>query len=511
MAVQFPSELHPIRARLLAKAGDDAELYALGASVARVTQMAADDEQGANELAHVILSDAALSTRVLRMANGAMYRSSATPPVTTVSRALSLLGFNTVRRAALGMLLVDALGSRQATGVRGEIEVALLSSLVGRAMARRSSIYQADAEEASVVSLLKNIAPLLVASHENDTYREIADHVASGRYNHEQAASLVLGCGYEALTQAVAQSWKLAPQLVLSMAPQPTGPLSIPAGRTEWMAQVACFGTDLGRLAHRGASIVGANERALLSRYGRALAIDAEQLSQLLAGVKDEMAALLASMKLVPTAQPAQFEADTGTGLPAVLQEAMLDIAPDTTTEFHPSGKPTNARDLLLAGVQDVTQMRAAGKAPVNELILAVLESLYSSMGFRFATVCLKDPKTNTYRARAAFGAGHGPRQQGFQFPLEASRDLFHLAMEHNADMMVADAKAPKLYALLPQWHRELLPDAHSLIVLPLVVGKARLGLFYADRTLTAFEGVPPDETALIKALKGQVLAALGG
>ncbi len=509
MAVQFPSELHPVRARLLQKAGDDAELYALGAAVARVTQMAADDEQGANELAHVILSDAALSTRVLRMANGALYRSSATPPVTTVSRALSLLGFNTVRRAALGMLLVDALGATEGAGVRGEIEVALLSSLVGRAMARRSSAYQSDAEEASVVALLKNIAPLLVASHENDSYREIAGHVSSGRHSHEQAASLVLGCGYQALTQAVVQSWQLAPQLVLSLAPQAPGPLGTATSRNEWMAQVACFGTDLGRLAHRGASIAGANERALLSRYGSALAIDAEQLGQLLAAVKDEMAALLACMKLVP-GQPAAAP-DSGSGLPAVLQQATLGAAPEAAGQFHPSGKPTNARDLLLAGVQDVTQMRAAGKARVNELILAVLESLYSSMGFRFATVCLKDPKTDTYRARAAFGPGHGPRQQGFQFPAEPSRDLFHLAMEHNADMMVADAKAPKLHALLPPWHRELLPDCASLIVLPLVVGKARLGLFYADRTLTAFEGVPPDETALLKALKGQVLAALGG
>ena len=42
-----------------------------------------------------------------------------------------------------------------------------------------------------------------------------------------------------------------------------------------------------------------------------------------------------------------------------------------------------------------------------------------------------------------------------------------------------------------------------------MVVGKVQLGLFYADRTELAPEGVPPDETALIKALKGQVLAAL--
>ena len=43
------------------------------------------------------------------------------------------------------------------------------------------------------------------------------------------------------------------------------------------------------------------------------------------------------------------------------------------------------------------------------------------------------------------------------------------------------------------------------------VSGDYRFRFFVdADRTRTAPEGVPPDETALIKALKGQVLAALG-
>jgi hypothetical protein len=41
------------------------------------------------------------------------------------------------------------------------------------------------------------------------------------------------------------------------------------------------------------------------------------------------------------------------------------------------------------------------------------------------------------------------------------------------------------------------------------VVGKVQLGLFYADRVHPAPEGVPPDETQLIKALKAQVLLAL--
>jgi len=81
--------------------------------------------------------------------------------------------------------------------------------------------------------------------------------------------------------------------------------------------------------------------------------------------------------------------------------------------------------------------------------------------------------------------------------------------MDNNADLMIADAASAQIGALLPAWHRALLPDARSFIVLPLVVNKVQLGLFYADRTAPAPEGVPPDEASLIQALKGQVLFAL--
>jgi GAF domain-containing protein len=81
--------------------------------------------------------------------------------------------------------------------------------------------------------------------------------------------------------------------------------------------------------------------------------------------------------------------------------------------------------------------------------------------------------------------------------------------MENEADLMIADAAEPKIRDLLPAWHRALLPDTRSFIVLPLVVQKKQLGFFYADRSQPALEGVPPDEAALIKMLKGQVLMAL--
>jgi GAF domain-containing protein len=140
---------------------------------------------------------------------------------------------------------------------------------------------------------------------------------------------------------------------------------------------------------------------------------------------------------------------------------------------------------------------------------MLALETLYRSMGFRFATVCMKDVQRNQYRARVALGENNVERQARFVFSAESARDVFHLAMENDADLVISDATDKKISELIPAWHRALLPDTASFILLPLIVQKKPFGFFYADRTQLAPEGVPPDETALIKTLKGQVLAAL--
>jgi HD-like signal output (HDOD) protein len=495
-----------VRAALMQKVCGDEDMFALGSSVARVIQMADSDAHGTHDLAYYVLSDVALTQRILRLANTVQYRVAAGTAVTTVSRAISLLGFDNVKTTALAMLLVDALGSSHATAVRVELEAALCASLVGREMARHS-FYQ-GAEEAAIGALFKNLAPLLVASHEHARYREIAALVAAGKHTVGQASQLILGCSYDALSEAVLAEWNIPDVIVRAQSALPAGTLRLAANRGEWMRQVASFALDVARLLARPGDPAGSAEaKALLARYGGALNLDADQLDELFGTVQQGMDALLKSMNMTP-APKSEPEPDGG-GLPNVLMLATLDTGENQEGSCHPSGKPRNARELLLAGVQDVTQMRASGQGKVNEVILAVLETLYRSMGFRCATVCLKDARAGQYRARVSFGENEARVQAGFAFAAASSRDIFHLAMENNADLMIEDAASPKIRDLLPAWHRQLLPDAHSFIVLPLVVGKVQLGLFYGDRTRTAPEGVPPDETSLIKALKGQVLAAL--
>jgi HD-like signal output (HDOD) protein len=502
----YSNETRKVRAALLSKVCGDEDMFALGTSVARVVQMASSDDQGTHDLAYYVLSDVALTQRILRLSNTATYRTSAGTSVTTISRAISLLGFDNVKTTALAMLLVDALSnSAHAQSVRVELENALCASLVGREMAR-SSAYQ-GAEEASIAALFKNIGPLLVATHEHARYREISALTSTGKHTQGQASQMILGCSYDALSEAVMAEWKIPEVIVRSLAAPPSGIQKPAASRGEWMRQVASFSMEVSQLLARTANPAATPDaRQLLKRYGAALGIDADQMEDLFTTVQDNMTGLLQSMSLQPRPRVEESAAD---GLPNVLLLATMDAGESADDMFYPSGKPYNARELLLSGVQDVTQMRASGDAKLNDVVLAVLETLYRSMGFRFATVCLKDPRSGQFRARVAFGEDHQRRQLGFSFPMASSRDLFHLSMENDADLMIADAGSPKIRALLPAWHRTLLPDARSFIVLPLVVGKVQLGLFYADRVHPAPEGVPPDETQLIKALKAQVLLAL--
>jgi len=499
-----------VRPALLRKvAGNDA-MFALGTAVARVIEMTSSSDRATQDLALHVMSDLALTQRILRLSNAVQYRSAGGSQVTTVSRAISLLGFDNVRSAALAMLLVDALdGGQQDAAVRAELEAALCASMVGREMARISP-YKGG-EEASICCLFKNLGPLLVASHEYERYREIAALVAADKYTPAQASQLILGCSYAALAEAVLVEWDIPDLIVRAQAALAPGPLPVAGDRSEWMCQVASFGLDIARLMGKSHEPALSPEvAALLERYGAALELDQEAIETLFGTVQEGMTAMLQSLSFERAPKSDTPPAD---GLPGVLMLASLDAGADDEDEYHPSGKPKNAAERLLAGLQEVTLLRGSGQAAMHEVAMAALSTLHGAMGFRFSTLCLRDARSSQYRARAALGEGAGGEvaalQAGFAFPAASRRDLFHLALQNDADMMIADAFSPKIRDLLPAWYKTLLPDAESFIVLPLVVNKVQLGLFYADRIVPAPEGVPSDETALIKALKAQVLAAL--
>lgn len=498
-------------ARLLTKVQADPALPALGSAVVQVVQIASGDDDAVQKLSHFILSDVSLTQKVLSAANTVEYRTQSRPQVTTVSRAIFLLGFDAVKTIALAMLLVEGLTGAAAQLARQELQQALAASLTGRELAKRSG--RRDGEEAAIVALFKNFGRLLVAVHDPRGYQEIMTQSAEA--DPSAVAVRVLGCGFETLAEAVLRDWQIPGTIIQALAPLPSGVLRRPAGEQEWLQQVGGFSAELAsRLFSGKPGDLAVRQRQLLSRYGAALQLDARALDDLARHVAQEATALAYSIDPAGLAAP-QGEGGATAAETTDLHEFLLmphaseEAEPQPEPERYPSGKPLHANDLLLAGVQDITEALAGGKLSREALMMLLAEVLLGAMGFRFVAVCVKQPGVQQFHAQVAVGQNSMARRNGFVLPVAGGNDLFHLAMQNNVDITISDASQPNVRALLPGTCAELTAGALSLVILPLILGGRPFGFVYADRALEAPEGVSAGEAALMKTLKAQLLARL--
>jgi len=490
-------------------------LPTLGASVARIVQLSSSDDESIRKLSYFVLSDVSLTQKILRLSNSVSFRSSSNKAITSITKAIFLLGFNTVKACALAVLLVDSMAEKQAKQVRYELVCALAASMMGRELAQYSNFN--DAEEITVAALFKNIGRLLLAAYFPERYQETMALVQSGSHSFVEASREMLQFNLDDFAEDILTQWELPASIIQTLKPQPGGTLKEPKTRQEWMQQAVelcdkAVPLVLTPIESRDAELEG----KLLTRFGKALHMDKNRFNKMIVGAGKETRALEFGAELVMTNQKrgvgtGNLELD-GVNEQELIKELVFHIEEKGEVhqaQRHPSGKPFNASELLLTGVQDVIEIMASGKYNLSDLIILVLETFYNSLGFRFVTLCLRDREKGQYRARSSLGKNFPAYQKGFVFPISETSDLFHLAMKQNVDLVISDASVSKVRNLLPQWHLELMPDARSFIVLPLVSKGNRLGLFYADRQQEAPEGISTEEMRLIKTLKNQVLTAM--
>ena len=122
--------------------------------------MRGEDDQGFN-MTQTVLSDPALTQKVLRLANSAMY-SAFGQSIGTVSKAVIVLGTETIGHLALGLKLMDELSAASPDTASAclEMEKAVLAGHVARQVA--TSANYKDAEEAVVCSMLHTLGRMMV-------------------------------------------------------------------------------------------------------------------------------------------------------------------------------------------------------------------------------------------------------------------------------------------------------------------------------------------------------------
>lgn len=264
-------------------------LPARGGLAQRVVQVARMENQRIDDLADVILEDPALSFELLRMVNSAHYGAQRETAVTTVRRAIQLVGIAGVRRAASALRAWP--GPLKEDGARA-LEQGLRHARLAGHLAATLVPAGLDAESALLAAQLQHLGRLLALYHFPDEAQQIqmlmqpqpplkeGDPVTPG-LTEEGAANAVLGVDLQSLAMAVGKHWGLDDSMAELMQPLARdrtvrSPDTVPG----WLRLVSSCANEVLDACRQPAALQGKALAQVASRYARTLDYSPEVLKE---------------------------------------------------------------------------------------------------------------------------------------------------------------------------------------------------------------------------------------
>ncbi|EHR71304.1 HDOD domain-containing protein,protein kinase family protein [Burkholderiales bacterium JOSHI_001] len=502
---------------LLRRMRHRSDFPALSDAMARIQRLTASDTESLSRLSDEILKDVALTNKLLRMVNSAHFRHAGGGSISTVSRAVALVGFGAIRNLAMSLLLLEHMQDKaHALRLREQFLHALFAAQLAHGLSQRSR----DGEESYLGALMRHLGRLLTEFYFPEEAQTIRDlqrpRPGQPPCSPAQAAQQVLGIGFDALGQGVAKAWGLPENLrgcmidALDEPPhslQPSGPT-----RLRWLAA----------LCHEAADAVLASEAdalperlgALSARYARALGLGGTDLQQAVAQTR---------VQLGEMAQALGLTLAKGSSARRLLGEGTADLGagPAAAASDRPPGQAPRAGSVaptrpteqvvaqLSAGIQDITDTLAGDSFRLEQVLRMVLETMWRALDFRRVVFCLRDARSDTLIGRFGLGSEAQAVAKRFRVQLGGATgqapDLFATACRKGADMLISDA--PRMAERLPGWFRAEV-DAPSFLLLPLLMKGAPLALIYADKGEAGGIVLEDKEMALLRTLRNQAVMA---
>ena len=427
------------------------EMPALGATVALVQSITEDENASTAGLAQVILQDASMTAKVLKLANSAYYNRTR-QPVSTVSRAIVLLGFDVVAEMAIGIQLVDALlsgGGRRR--VVDEMACCFHAAVLARLIANLRS--DTRAEEVFIAGLLSRVGEMAFWTFGGEAAERLDVMLAAPGVDPERMQLVVPGFRLRQLSVGLAREWKLGPLVSASLEPNPR---PSPTERTILMGRRLADETRQGW--ERPAV------EALITELARFVGEEVDTLTEALADATEEAARIAVYFGAGEAALKIPLQRPSDRDAPALPAEEVIEADPM----------------LQLRILRELSGMIGGG-APLNEIMHLVLEGILRGVGFDRVLFALLTPNRQQLVGKAGLGVGIEGLRQHYVFSLaqDDPDDLFSGFFRDPSALRIIDGKAPRG---LRAERLQMVSDAKIVCLAPIVIRGQVIGLFHAER-----------------------------
>lgn len=514
----LPSTLRFLFRRMRSKS----DFPALSGIINEINKIASSESEGSSKLAQTILQDFSLTNKLLKLVNTTSY-SQFGGKINTISKAVSILGFESVRNIAMTIILLDFLQNKsQAQELKDDVISSFFSGIVAVQLSTSSSPH--DIEETMICSMFLNLGRMIAKFYFFEESEEIIRLMEDKGLDEDRAALKVLGVTYNDLGIGIAKTWNFPERLIAGMQKNYAEKISKPGNDVERISVTVNMANELIAIA----TVLDpkTKKEALIKiseRFADAMDVSEEKLSLALEsglqdlsrrskvlGIDTTKSPLMKKLRvwLDHVVEPSIAGKKESSKTDPLKGVTTIDVVVDAKTAAHSEVETKLDPEATLSdGIQDVTNTLVE-EFKLNDVLQMVLETIYRGLGFRHALIFSRDNKQGLMVARFGFGEGIVDILPRFRFPLAFEADVFHLALEKGLDIVIEDVGAPNIANKIPAWYSKAV-DSKYFLLLPVVVNKMAVGLIYADMLEPKKFQITPKQLALLRTLRNQAVLAI--
>lgn len=396
----------------LHKLGD---LPVFSATVNQIRQISSSEEADAMALAMAVMKDVNLSIRVLKLANTSAFNPNKRE-ISSLSRAVVMLGFERILNLAMTIKLVESLRSEQQDKALDQLLVhAFLNAAISRELADAAKLRKA--EGVYLNGLLHNLGEILVAYTLPDRYSKISTQWKSGESRWSSLQLNQLGAEFSDIGQEFASSWGFPKPLVLSMDRYTANKLE---GSERSAHQIAVGSSAILAKLYKRGDDDGKPLAQLLAELSETLDIRADVIENAVHQAY-KLAAHLAEQVDLPTAS---LKPVIGTGDDEPLTELASDIAfylhtrdqkhrAEHTAPRQAQSNQSNQSQDLLAELAKFNKL-ILSDAPATQLVDAMIQSVLVNTQFDRGLFLMLGSKPALLTPRLARGSEVEAAQEYF-------------------------------------------------------------------------------------------------
>lgn len=521
-------------ARLMHRISEHADFPTLRDSIGGIQKISRSERAHLNQLSGLVLNDVGMTSKLLRIINAAFYVSVGGGSITSMDRAVALMGFESVGMLAASLMLFEkAPKGRDGEAVRHACSRALLAGLLAQQLCNSTR----HVESVYLTALFMNLGKMLVVMHfPNDaraikakTEEAVAVLVRQAEANaalhtgavkqapqgpsasqvhdvQERMAKEVLGLTLEELGMEVAKQWGWPDNLAQHLrCLYPTDPAR--EATPEEYLRVLCtaasdLSDDLHKLPRKGKveDVVAARD-ACMQRFGQAMGValklDPESLPALGELAVDKWADISELLGIRPDAGQDGAAGKAGSAVDSGFQ-------PKRPPAVRGPDRIAQGLAHALKGLAEA----ATSYAPLDHVLEQLMADLTEALLVQRVIVCMRDPAQGHLRGHVGSGARAAAVISAFHVPLGGSADLFSVLCLNAKDALISDAADPSIGKRLPPWYPQKV-GAKTFVLLPLAQQATVHGLIYADRQLAGSLVLSEKEMALLKTVRNHLLVAM--